>query len=513
MKILEMKGITKNFPGVLANDNISLEINKGEIHALVGENGSGKSTLMNILYGLYQADQGQIRIRGQLVEITEPSQAIARGIGMVFQHFMLVQPLTVMENIILGSEPARGPFIDYRKAEKSVRELSAEYGLKINPLALIQDISVGMQQRVEILKALYRGAEILVLDEPSAVLTPQEVEDLFRVMESLRQQGTSIIFITHKIKEVMRISDRVTVLRRGQMVGTRVTSETSPEELAEMMVGRSVLLRVDKSEAEPGPKQLEIKGLRVSDPEGTIRIPDLSFQIHRGEVLGIAGVEGNGQLELVETIVGLRNPDQGEILLKDNHLEGLSPLKIKKQGVGYIPEDRHKRGLILDYSIADNLILGLHTAPPFVERLMIRNESAIKNNARQLVEEYDIRPPRTEQEARKLSGGNQQKIVVAREFSQSPGLLICSQPTRGLDIGAIEFIHRRIIEQRDQGAAVLLVSAELDEILSLSDRIAVIYEGQFVDLMPAAEATEQKLGYLMLGGEKGEKNETTTEEV
>lgn len=499
--VLEMKGIRKEFPGVVANDDISLEIQAGEIHALVGENGSGKSTLMNILYGLYEADKGEIFIKGKKTKITDPRLAIDMGIGMVFQHFMLVEPLTVAENVILGNEEVhRGVFVDYKKAVREVRKLAEDFGMKVYPESKVENISVGLQQRVEIIKALYRGAEILVLDEPTAVLTPQEVDDLFRVMNKLREQGTTIIFITHKIREVLEISDRVTVLRRGQKVGTRKTSETNRQELAEMMVGREVLLRVDKEESKPGEEVARISNLSIYDSQNTQKIKDVSLTIYQGEVLGIAGVEGNGQQELVEAITGLQQVKGGEIYLKGKPLAKQSVLDTKKTGLGYIPEDRHKRGLILDYDVADNMILGYHTRPPFVHYGQILDYKAIRANARQLVKEFDVRPPREDVVVSKLSGGNQQKVIVAREFSQKPDFLICSQPTRGLDIGAIEFIHQQIIHQRDQGTAVLLVSAELDEILSLSDRIAVMYEGEIVAILPAQEATEHKLGYLMLGG-------------
>lgn len=498
--VLEMKGITKQFPGVLANDNISFDVRKGEIHALVGENGSGKSTLMNILYGLYQADRGEIHVRGQKVDISEPRVAIDLKIGMVFQHFMLVEPLTVAENIVLGSEFRRGPFLDYEQAVKEVERLSESYGLKIDPHAKIEDLSVGLQQRVEILKALYRGAEILILDEPTAVLTPQEVDDLMEVMENLRKDGTSIIFITHKIREVLAVSDRVTVLRRGKKIGTKETAETNAQELAEMMVGREVLLRVEKTPAQPKEEVLQVRDLVVKDSRGSVRVNGASFSVRRGEILGIAGVEGNGQTELIEAITGLMRPQSGQVILSGQDITQWSPLRIKRAGLGYVPEDRHRRGLVLDYSIADNLILGLHTEEPFCRKLGVHDHRAIQDNAVQLVEEFDIRPPYPQQKAGALSGGNQQKIVVAREFNQNPDLLICAQPTRGVDIGAIEFIHQQVVEQRDRGAAVLLISAELDEILSLSDRIAVMYNGQIVAVLDAEEADEQKLGYLMLGG-------------
>lgn len=506
--ILEMRGITKKFPGVLANDHINLDVQEGEIHALVGENGSGKSTLMSILYGLYHADEGEIYIKGRKVNIQEPRNAIDLKIGMVFQHFMLVEPLTVAENIILGSETSKGLLLDYKRAVSQVFELSKEYGMNIDPEAKIKDISVGLQQRVEILKALYRNAELLILDEPTAVLTPQEVDELMKVLQSLKEQGTSIIFITHKIREVLAISDRVTVLRRGKKIGTKLTAETGREELAEMMVGREVLLRVEKNPAKPGKSVLKVQGLNVRDSRGTHRVKDLSLNVKSGEIVGIAGVEGNGQQEFVEAIAGLNKSESGTIELDGKDITHLSPLQIKKAGFGYVPEDRHKRGLILDYSVADNLILGLHTEEPFVQHLVVRNEKAINDNAEHLVKQYDVRPPIAQQQVSKLSGGNQQKVIVAREFTRNAPLLLCSQPTRGVDIGAIEFIHQQIVQQRDAGAGVLLVSAELDEILSLSDRVLVMYEGEIVAEMLAEEATERKLGYFMLGG----KAEQYTEE-
>ena len=499
-KVLEMRAITKQFPRVLANDQVDFDLQYGEIHALVGENGSGKSTLMNILYGLYQHDAGEILVRGQHVQITEPRVAIDLRIGMVFQHFMLVEPLTVAENIVLGSEIRKGLFLDSKRAIQEVEGLSQQYGLKIDPRAKIADLSVGLQQRVEILKALYRGAEILILDEPTAVLTPQEVEDLFGVLRTLKANGTSIVFITHKIKEVLAVSDRVSVLRRGKKVGTKATFETDEQDLAEMMVGRVVLFNVDKRPARPGPEVLRVDRLSVKDQFGHVKVDHVNFSVRRGEVLGIAGVEGNGQSELVEAIAGLRKAASGKIFLGDQDITDSSPLKIREAGFGYVPEDRHRRGLILDYSVADNLILGIHGRKPFVKRGMVRDDHAISENAEHVIEQYDIRPPVPNQLARSLSGGNQQKIVVGREFTQNPDVLLCAQPTRGVDVGAIEFIHKQVIAQRDQGAAVLLVSAELDEILSLSDRIAVMYNGQIVSVMSADEVTEHKLGFLMLGG-------------
>lgn len=498
-KALEMRAITKQFPRVLANDKVDFDLNHGEIHALVGENGSGKSTLMSILYGLYQKDGGEIIVRGQPVQITEPRQAIDLKIGMVFQHFMLIEPLTVAENIVLGSEIRKGPFLDHKRMVSEVERLSEEYGLKIDPNAKVADLSVGLQQRVEILKALYRGADILILDEPTAVLTPQEVEDLFEVLNTLKSKGTSIVFITHKIKEVLAVSDRVSVLRRGKKIGTKSTAETNEQELAEMMVGRVVLLRVEKGPAKPGREVLRLDGVTVKDQFGHVKVNNVSLTVRSGEVLGIAGVEGNGQSELVEAIAGLTKVAGGSIHLSNQDITGWSPLRVRRAGFGLVPEDRHRRGLVLDYSVADNLILGLHGSKPFVHN-GLRSEKKIAEHAEELIRDYDIRPPVASQPARALSGGNQQKIVVAREFTQNPDLLICSQPTRGVDVGAIEFIHQQVIAQRDQGAAVLLVSAELDEVLSLSDRVAVMYNGEIVNVMPIEEVTEHKLGFLMLGG-------------
>lgn len=498
--VLEMRSITKQFPRVLANDQVDFDLRYGEIHALVGENGSGKSTLMNILYGLYQSDGGEIFVRGQQVNIREPRVAIDLKIGMVFQHFMLVEPLTVAENIILGSELCKGPFLDAKRAIREVEDLSHQYGLKIDPRVKIADLSVGLQQRVEILKALYRGAEILILDEPTAVLTPQEVDDLFKVLLTLRAKGTSIVFITHKIKEVLAVSDRVSVLRRGKKVGTKATDETNEQDLAQMMVGRVVLLNVNKGPAKPGPEVLKIEKLSVKDSLGQVKVRDLDLSVRSGEVLGIAGVEGNGQSELVEAIAGLTRKASGKVFLSGQDITDWSPLKIREAGLGNVPEDRHRRGLILDYSVADNLIMGIHGHKPFAELGFWRDDKAICENAEQIIQEYDIRPPVANQPARSLSGGNQQKIVVGREFTQEPSFLICAQPTRGVDVGAIEFIHQQVIAQRDQGTAVLLVSAELDEILSLSDRIAVMYNGQIVTVMSADAVTEHELGFLMLGG-------------
>jgi simple sugar transport system ATP-binding protein len=497
--VLEMKNITKEFPGVLANDNVNLDLRKGEIHALVGENGAGKSTLMSVLFGIYQPTKGKILYKGEELRIGGPNDAIDLGIGMVHQHFMLVHTLTVAENIVLGSEPSNGRGrLTLSKAIDKIKSLSDEYGLDVDPNAKVKDIPVGMQQRVEILKALYRDAEILILDEPTAVLTPQEVKGLYKIMNTLTEQGKSIIFITHKLKEVLTVSDRITVLRKGKSIGTVNTAETSETELAEMMVGRKVILKVEKKPAKFGATKVEVKNLKASNARGMLALDNVSFEIREGEILGVAGVEGNGQTELVEVLTGLRAADSGVFKLEGQDLLNETARKIKEAKVAHVPEDRHKHGLVLDYSIEDNLILGYHYKQPFAKGLNL-DFNSMAEHADRLIPEYDIRPRNKEILARSLSGGNQQKIIIAREFDMGPEFLIASQPTRGVDIGAIEFIHRRIIEQRDQGKAVLLVSAELSEIMSLSDRIAVMYEGRIVDILDAKEATEEKLGLLMAG--------------
>ncbi|OCL27178.1 ABC transporter ATP-binding protein [Orenia metallireducens] len=497
--ILEMRGITKEFPGVLANDNVNLDLKKGEIHALVGENGAGKSTLMSVLFGIYQPTKGKIFYKGEELKIDGPNDAIDLGIGMVHQHFMLVHTLTVAENIVLGSEPSngRGRLI-LSKAIDKIKSLSDEYGLDVDPNAKIKDIPVGMQQRVEILKALYRDAEVLILDEPTAVLTPQEVRGLYKIMDTLTEQGKSIIFITHKLKEVLTVSDRITVLRKGKSIGTVNTADTSETELAEMMVGRKVILEVEKEPAKFGGTKVEVRDLKASNAIGMLALDNISFEIREGEILGIAGVEGNGQTELVEVLTGLRTADSGVFKLERENLLNKSARKIKEAKVAHVPEDRHKHGLVLDYSIEDNLILGYHYKEPFAKGINL-DFNSMAEHAQKLIPDYDIRPRNKEILARSLSGGNQQKIIIAREFDMGPEFLIASQPTRGVDIGAIEFIHKRIIEQRDQGKAVLLISAELSEIMSLSDRIAVMYEGKIVDILDAKEATEEKLGLLMAG--------------
>jgi len=497
--VIEMKGISKSFPGIKANDNINLSVEKGEIHVLLGENGAGKSTLMNILYGLYQPDEGQIYVKEKAVRISNPNIAITLGIGMVHQHFMLVQPFTVAENIVLGSEPKKGTSLDIGKAVKDVEELSKKYELKVDPNALISDISVGMQQRVEILKTLYRGADILILDEPTAVLTPQEIEELGIILKSLVSQGKTIILITHKLKEVMAMSDRVTIIRRGKVIDTLNTKDTNIDELAEKMVGRKVNLQVDKSDRQAASPVLEVKGLKALDTRGLEAVKGVDFEVKGGEILGIAGVDGNGQTQLLQSITGLQKPTAGEVLLNGKEITGLPPKDVIESGVGHIPEDRHKRGLILNYSLAENSILGSHRDKKFRGRFGM-NYPKIREHARRLIHDFDVRTPNENVEARSLSGGNQQKMIIAREVDRDPGLCIAAQPTRGLDVGAIEFVHKRLVELRDSGKAVLLVSLELDEIMSLSDRIAVMYDGKIVATVDAKDATEKKLGILMAGG-------------
>ncbi len=497
--VIEMKGISKSFPGIKANDDISLSVKQSEIHVLLGENGAGKSTLMNILYGLYQPDEGQIFVKGKAIHITNPNVAISHGIGMVHQHFMLVQPFTVAENIVLGSEPKKGTSLDLEKAIKDVEELSKKYELKVDPRAKISDISVGMQQRVEILKTLYRGADILILDEPTAVLTPQEIEELGVIMKSLVSQGKTIILITHKLKEVMAMSDRVTIIRRGRVIDTLDTEGTNIDELAEKMVGRKVSLQVEKSDKEASTPVLEVKGLKALDTRGLEAVKGVDFQVKGGEILGIAGVDGNGQTQLLQAITGLQKPTAGEVLLNGKEITSLPPKDVIQSGIGHIPEDRHKRGLVLNFSLAENSILGDHRNKKFRNRFGL-NYAKIREYSRKLIHDFDVRTPNENVAARALSGGNQQKLIIAREVDRDPSLCIAAQPTRGLDVGAIEFVHKRLVDLRDSGKAVLLVSLELDEIMSLSDRIAVMYDGKIVAIVDAKEATEKKLGILMAGG-------------
>jgi len=497
--VVEMRNITKEFPGVIANDSVDFSLEKGEIHVLLGENGAGKTTLMNQLYGLYQPTSGEIYINGKLVDVKDPNVAISLGVGMVHQHFMLVEPFTVAENIILGSEPVNGIKIDMAKAINDVQKISEQYGLAVDANAKIQDISVGMQQRVEILKALYRGAEILILDEPTAVLTPQEIEELATILRGLGSQGKSIILITHKLKEVMAMSDRVTVIRRGKVIDTLATKTTDTDGLAELMVGRKVKLTVDKEESVAGDVVLKVENLKALDNRHIPALKGVSFEVKRGEIFAIAGVDGNGQSQLIEVITGLRKATDGKIQLNGNDITGAQTRNIIDAGVSHIPEDRHKRGLVLSHTLAENSVLGDHLKEPYSKNGIL-DYDIIHKHCLELIEEFDVRTPNEQVEARSLSGGNQQKLIVARELVRNPDLLIASQPTRGVDVGAIEFIHKRLVEQRDQGKAVLLVSLELDEVMNLADRIAVIYDGQIVGIVEGKGATEKELGIMMAGG-------------
>lgn len=497
--LLELDSITKQFPGVLANDHISLTLEHGEIHALLGENGAGKTTLMNILYGLYHPDEGKILVRGKEVRISSPDQAIHLGIGMVHQHFMLIPPFTVTENVMLGEEKLKnGVFLDRAAVAERIRAISEQYGLQVDPELRIRDLSVGAQQRVEIVKILYRQADILILDEPTAVLTPEEVEDLFRIIRGLVKRGVSIIFISHKLKEVMAIADRITVLRGGRVVGTTRPAETNSAALARMMVGREVILTVDKKPAEPGDVVLDVENLQVLNDRKQVAVDGVSFQVRAGEILGIAGVQGNGQTELVEALTGLRGITGGRTRILGKVTTKATPRQILEAGVAHVPEDRQRDGLVLSFPVADNLVLNTYYLPPIATGIVM-HRGPILAEAEELVERFDIRTPSVEVPAANLSGGNQQKVIVAREFSRPIKLLIASQPTRGLDVGSIEYIHRQLVERRDNGCAVLLVSPELDEIMSLSDRIAVMYRGKIMDILPAEKATREQVGLLMAG--------------
>ncbi len=498
-KVIEMKNITKIFPGTIANDNVNFDLYKGEIHVLLGENGAGKTTLMNILYGLYEQEKGEIYVRGKKSRLRSPKEAIKLGIGMVHQHFMLVHNFTVAENMILGKEPRKGLINDIKKAESDTLELSDKYGFYINPKDVIEDMTVGQQQKVEILKALYRGAEILILDEPTAVLTPQEIKDLERILTNLVKEGKSIILITHKLKEVKSMSDRVTIIRRGKIIDVVRTENAEIEYLAELMVGRKVNLQVEKASKVPGEEVLKVSNLKALDSRGLPAVKEVSFDLRGGEILAIAGVDGNGQWELVEAIAGLRKAERGIIKIAGKEITNKSPRYIIEAGLGHIAEDRHKRGLILKYSLMENSILGYHYKPPFSKGIFMKYD-IIRDWCKKLIKEYDVRTPNEEVPAVALSGGNQQKLIIAREIEKNPEVIIAAQPTRGLDVGAIEYIHKRLVEERDKGIGVLLVSLELDEILSLADRIAVIYEGNIVEILSREETTEQKLGILMAGG-------------
>ncbi len=498
--LLELLGITKRFPGIVANDHVDFDLGKGEVHALLGENGAGKSTLMNILYGLYHPDEGEIRLNGKPIRIDSPRDAIDHGIGMVHQHFMLIPVMTVAENIVLATEPTKGPFLDLASAEKRVRELSTQYGLTVRPEAKVASISVGMQQRAEILKALYRGAEILILDEPTAVLTPQEASELFTIIRSLQEGGKSIIFISHKLNEVLEIADRITVLRQGKKIDTVPREGATREGLARLMVGRDVVLSVEKPPAEPGEPLLEVEDLVVADERGLEVVRGVSFEVKAGEIVGIAGVDGNGQSELIDALTGLRSPAGGKITAAGEDLTSASAREALDAGVGHIPEDRQVRGLVLDFTLAENLALHDYAKEPDSKWGWLYPGRLIERAAR-LLKEFDVRGGRPQTLAAALSGGNQQKVVIAREVSRDPRILVAAQPTRGLDVGAIEFVHRRLVKERDEGRAILLVSFELEEILSLSDRILVVYEGRIVgEYEPGV--SEEELGIAMTGGRK-----------
>lgn len=496
--VIEMLNIRKEFPGIVANNNITLQVKKGEIHALLGENGAGKSTLMNVLFGLYQPEKGEIRARGEVVNISNPNIANDLGIGMVHQHFMLIDTFTVTENIILGKETVSKGKIDLKRAEKEVREISERYGLAVDPKAKVADISVGMQQRVEILKTLYRGAEILIFDEPTAVLTPQEITELIGIFRKLIQEGKSIILITHKLKEIMEVCDRVTVIRKGEGIGTYNVKDTNPNELANLMVGREVSFKTEKKAPNPKETVLNITDLTVKDSRGVHVVNSLNLDVKAGEIVGIAGVDGNGQSELIEAITGLMKKNSGSITLNGKEISVLTPRKITESGIGHIPQDRHKHGLVLDFSIGQNMALQTYYKRPFSNYGFL-NQAEIEKKASELIEEFDVRTPSIHTPARALSGGNQQKAIIGREVDRDPDLLIAAQPTRGLDVGAIEFIHKRLIEQRDKGKAVLLISFELEEILNVSDRIAVIFDGEIIATVDPKTTTEQELGLLMAG--------------
>lgn len=507
--VIEMNGITKIFPGIKANDKVDLHVKEREIHALLGENGAGKSTLMSVLFGLYQAEEGHIKIRGEEVQITNPNIANELGIGMVHQHFKLVDNFTVTENIILGLEPKKKFFqVDIESAAKRVLELSEQYGLKVDPYAKIEDITVGMQQRVEILKMLYRNAEILIFDEPTAVLTPQEIHELMNIMKELVKEGKTIVLITHKLKEIKEVADRCTVLRRGKYIGTVDVATTSEKKLAEMMVGRPVSFIVEKGEANPGDVVLQVENLNVLDNRRLPAVKNLSIDVRAGEIMCIAGIDGNGQTELIEALYGLRHIESGTVSLNGENLTHESIRRRVEAGIGHIPEDRHKYGLILDFRLDSNLVLLDYYKEQYQKHGLIQFDAILENSER-LIEEFDVRSGEGSATlARQMSGGNQQKAIIAREIDRSPALLIAAQPTRGLDVGAIEYIHKRLVAERDNGRAVLLVSLELEEVLNVSDRIAVIYEGEIVGIVDAKDADANDLGLMMSGSTRGETHES-----
>ena len=497
---IEMLGIVKRFPGVVANDGITFVVEPGEIHALLGENGAGKSTLMNVLFGLYHPDEGEIRVAGRPVRFHGPRDAVDAGLGMVHQHFMLIPRFTVAENVVLGSE-GTGVRLDRAAAARRVGELAERYGLRVDPTATVGDLPVGVQQRVEILRALYQGGRTLILDEPTALLTPQEVEDLYAILNRLREGGSTIVFITHKLREVAAVSDRVTVIRRGRTIGTRQTSETTADELAELMVGREVNLRVERPPATPGEPVLTAEGLEVTGTRGEAALRGLSLAVRRGEIVGICGVEGNGQAELVETIAGLRRPERGRVTLAGREVTGQNPEAIRQVGLAYIPEDRHGRGLVLPFSLTENVLLGNVDHPPFSHGGRIDYPATAALTER-LMAAFDVRAPSAATPAAALSGGNQQKLICARELHREPELVLAVQPTRGLDVGAIEFVHKQLVAERDKGRGVLLVSFDLDEILDLSDRILVIFGGRIVGEFASGGVSRTKLGLLMGGKDK-----------
>lgn len=501
---IEMLGITKRFPGILANDNIDIKLKKGEILALLGENGAGKSTIMSILFGIYQQDEGEIKINGKKVQIKSPSDAFNHGIGMVHQHFKLVDCFSITENIILGDEPGNSILVDYNEAKNKTKELSEKYGLNIDVDAKIEDVSVGMQQRVEILKVLYRDAEIIILDEPTAVLTPQEIIELMNIMRNFIKEGKSIILITHKLKEILEIADRCTVIRRGKAVGTVNVKETNEKELAEMMVGREVNFKVDKLAFNPKEEKLVIKDLHVTSSRNLKTVNGINLEVRAGEILGIAGIDGNGQTELIEAITGLRKVERGSIFINGVDITNLPIRKRIVQGIAHIPEDRQKRGLVLDFRLDENLLLQKYYSNPFAKNGVIQFDD-VEKKAKQLIKDFDVRSANEEKTiVRTMSGGNQQKTIIAREVDLDPVVMIASQPTRGLDVGAIEYIHSRLAKLRDDGRAILLVSFELDEILSLSDTIAVIFEGKIVAKLNANETDEFEIGLYMSGSKETE---------
>ena len=497
--MLELRHITKTFGDVIANNDASIKVEKGTIHAIVGENGAGKSTIMRIAYGFYNADSGEIFVDGNPVDIRTPHDAIALGIGMVHQHFMLVDTMTVAENIILGAETGTATALDLEKADREIKALSDELKLNINPQALIEDLSVGQQQRVELLKALYRNAALLILDEPTAVLSPQEVEEFFAILRRMKEQGKTIIIITHKLEEVLAISDEVTVMRDGKVVGNVKTSETNAQDLARMIVGRDVLLRVEKTDAAPAGNVLDVVALSIPGKHG-LAVDNVSFSVRAAEIVGIAGIEGNGQTELIEALAGLCKPTSGRINFEGRDVTGRTARELKELGIAHIPEDRHKRGLLLASDLAENAILGVHYRPPIAEASGLMNSTAITTRVNAIITNFDVRPPVASLPAKALSGGNQQKLIIGREFELNPKLLLVSQPTRGVDIGAIEFIHRKLIALRDAGSAVLLVSAELEEVTALADRLLVIREGRIVGEVDPKQTSTEEIGLMMTGG-------------